>query len=130
MKLRNLPLLTLLFLLPAVAKADTIDKIAELFKKGNAQEIANYFSSNLDITVMDEANVYSKAQAEILLDKFFKEHKPHGVKLLHRISSNANYNYGVILLTTDKGKFRITYTLKEMVKTMEIIEMRIESEKT
>ncbi|RFZ90519.1 DUF4783 domain-containing protein [Mucilaginibacter conchicola] len=130
MKLHNLPLLTLLFLLPVVVNAGPIEKIAELFKKGNTHEIAAYFSANLDITLMDEANTYSKAQAEMLLDKFFKEHKPHAVKILHRISSNVNYNYAVISLVTDKGKFRITYTLKEVGKTMEIIEMRIESEKT
>jgi len=111
-------------------KAGLIEKLAELFKKGSASEIAAYFSANLDITVINDANTYSKAQAEILLDKFFKEHKPHAVKILHRISSNANYNYAVILLNTDRGNFRITYTLKEVGKTMEIIEMRIESEKT
>jgi hypothetical protein len=130
MRLRNLPLLTLLFLLPTVVKAGPIEKIAELFKKGSASEIAAYFSANLDIIVMNEANTYAKAQAEMLLDKFFKEHKPHTVKILHRISSNANYNYAVILLATDKGKFRITYTMKEVGNAMEIIEMRIESEKT
>jgi hypothetical protein len=47
MKLRYLPLLTLLFLLPMVASADTIEKISELIKQGNAHEIAKFFETNL-----------------------------------------------------------------------------------
>jgi hypothetical protein len=129
MKLRYLPLLTLLFLLPMVASADTIEKIAELIKQGNAHEIAKFFATNVDISILDETNVYSKAQSEMILDKFFKENKPHTVKLLHRINSNPNYNFGVLILTTDKGKFRVSYTLKEVNKVMAVIELRIETEK-
>jgi hypothetical protein len=124
-----MPLLTLLFLLPMVATADTIEKISELIKQGNAHEIAKFFATSVDISILDETNVYSKAQSEMILDKFFKENKPHTVKLLHRINSNPNYNFGVLILTTDKGKFRVSYTLKEVNKVMAIIELRIETEK-
>ncbi|MFD0792830.1 DUF4783 domain-containing protein [Mucilaginibacter litoreus] len=130
MKLKRLPLLALLLILPAVLKADAIEKIAELFKQGNAQEIARFFAPSVDVSLMDNAAIYSKAQAAIILDKFFKENKPHAVKMLHRISSNPNYNFGVLVLSTDKGKFRVAYTLKEVGKNMELIELRIESEKT
>ena len=129
MKLRLMPLLTLLFLLPMVATADTIEKISELIKQGNAHEIAKFFATSVDISILDETNVYSKAQSEMILDKFFKENKPHSVKLLHRINSNPNYNFGVLILTTDKGKFRVSYTLKEVNKVMAVIELRIETEK-
>lgn len=124
-----MPLLTLLFLLPMVATADTIEKISELIKQGNAHEIAKFFATSVDISILDETNVYSKAQSEMILDKFFKENKPHSVKLLHRINSNPNYNFGVLILTTDKGKFRVSYTLKEVNKVMAVIELRIETEK-
>ena len=130
MKLRYFPLLTLLFLIPLVVKADDIEKIADLIKQGNAHELAKMFSSNVDMNILDETNVYSKAQSEMILDKFFKENKPRTTKLLHRVSSNPNYNFGVVILTTDKGKFRISYTLREINKVMVVIELRIETEKT
>jgi hypothetical protein len=130
MKLRYFPLLTLLFLLPLAVKADDIEKIADLIKQGNAHELAKMFSSNVDMNILDETNVYSKAQSEMILDKFFKENKPRTIKLLHRVSSNPNYNFGVVILTTDKGKFRISYTLREINKVMVVIELRIETEKT
>jgi vacuolar-type H+-ATPase subunit E/Vma4 len=130
MKLRYFPLLTLLFLLPLAVKADDIEKIADLLKQGNVHELAKLFATNVDMNILDEANVYSKAQSEMILDKFFKENKPHAVKLLHRVSSNPNYNFGVVILTTDRGKFRISYTLREINKVMTLIELRIETEKT
>jgi len=129
MKLKYFPLLTLLFLLPLAVKADDIEKIADLLKQGNAHDLAKMFSSNVDMNILDETNVYSKAQSEMILDKFFKENKPHTVKLLHRVSSNPNYNFGVVVLGTEKGRFRISYTLREINKVMVVIELRIETEK-
>lgn len=130
MKLRYMPLLTILFLLPMVTKADVIEKIAEYLKQGSAQELSKIFANSVDISLANESNVYSKTQAELVLDKFFKENKPHSVKLLHRVSSNPNYNFAVYILTTDKGKYRVSCTLKEVGKVMGIIELRIETEKT
>ena len=130
MKLKYFPLVTLLFLLPLAVKADDIEKIADLLKQGNAHDLAKMFSSNVDMNILDETNVYSKAQSEMILDKFFKENKPHTVKLLHRVSSNPNYNFGVVILGTEKGRFRISYTLREINKVMVVIELRIETEKT
>jgi hypothetical protein len=130
MKLRYLPIISLLFLLPLAVKADAIEQIAALLKKGNAQELATLFAANIDLSVLDQNDLYSKAQAAMILDKFFRENKPQSVKLLHRINSNPKYNYGVVILSTDKGKFRISYTLKEVNKVMVVIELRIETEKT
>jgi hypothetical protein len=124
-------MLVMLYMVPTnVTFTGAIEKIAELIKTGNAHELAGFFAPNVDITILDQANVYSKAQSEMILEKFFKDHKPRAVKLLHRINSNPNYNFGVLILTTDKGKFRVSYTLKEIEKAMVIIELRIETEKT
>jgi hypothetical protein len=131
MKLRYLPLLIMLYIVPTtIAFAGTIEKIAELIKQGNAHELSKYFSSNVEITILDDGNVYSKAQSEMILEKFFKDNKPRTVKLLHRINSNSTYNFGVLILSTDKGNYRVSYTLKEVEKVMVVIELRIETEKT
>ncbi|MBB3967806.1 DUF4783 domain-containing protein [Mucilaginibacter phyllosphaerae] len=125
-----MPMLALLFMLPLAVKADAIEKIAEYLKKGSSTELSQLFANSVDVSIANESSVYSKTQAQMILDKFFKENKPHGVKLLHRVSSNPSYNFAVYILTTDKGKFRIACTLKEVNKVMEIIELRVETEKT
>nr|WP_294946151.1 DUF4783 domain-containing protein [uncultured Mucilaginibacter sp.] len=130
MKLKYLPVLVLLYLVPNVCLAGPIEKIAELIKQGNAHELSKYFAATVDITVLESTNVYSRVQAEVILDKFFKENKPHSVSVLHRVNSSATYNYTVLLLATDKGKFRVACTMKEVEKEMVVIELRIETEKT
>lgn len=130
MKLSYTSLIVLLFMLPAVCKAGPIDKIAELFKQGNAHELAKYFAANVDMAVLESTNVYSKTQSELILEKFFKENKPTAVKIFHRVSSNANYQFGVVILSTDKGKYRVAFTLKEAGTETTLIELRIETEKT
>jgi len=115
--------------MPAVTMAGPIDRVAELMKHGNTHAIAQFFAASLDVSIMDNANVYSKQQAELVLDKFFKENKPQAVKIVHRVNSNSNYNYAVLTIVTDKGKYRIAFTLKGTGETMEMIELRIETEK-
>lgn len=130
MKLRYAPLLVLLFMLPAICNAGPIDKIAELIKQGNIHELSKFFAANVDISILDNTNVYSNTQAEIILQKFFTANKPSSVKILHRVNSNPNYNFAVLILTTDKGKYRVALTLKGTGEAMSIIELRIETEKT
>lgn len=130
MKLTYASLLVLLFMLPGACMAGPIDKIAELLKQGNAHEVAKYFAANVDMAVLESTNVYSKTQSEIILEKFFKDNKPNAVKIFHRVSSNANYQFGVVILSTDKGKYRVAFTLKESGTEVSLIELRIETEKT
>ena len=129
MKLLYLPLFILLYMVPANPVADAIDKIAELIRQGNTRELSKTFAATVDFTMQDEENVYSKAQTEQILDKFFLQNKPRSIEMLHRVNSNPNYLFGVLVLNTDKGAFRISYTLKQADGNFTLIELRIETEK-
>ncbi|MDN3547524.1 DUF4783 domain-containing protein [Mucilaginibacter aquaedulcis] len=129
MKLIYLPSLILLFLLPGFAPADAIDNVANLLKQGNSKELAKLFAPSIEISLMDEENIYSQAQATLILDKFFTKNKPKSIKLLHKVNSSANYRFGVFILTTDSGLYRVAFTLKGTDEKMNIIELRIENEK-
>lgn len=128
MKLVYLPLLALLMLFNPTA-TDQIDKVAELLGKGNAPELAKMFAANIDVKVGTEEDTYSKAQAQIIIEKFFAQNKPSGVKILHRVNSSANYRFAVVLLNTDKGPYRVAFNLKGDAGSMQLIELRIEPDK-
>jgi len=129
MKLIYLPALILLFLLPGFAPADPIDDVASLLKQGNTKELAKLFAPSIEISLMDDENIYSQAQATLILDKFFSRNKPKSIKLLHKVNSSANYRFGVFILNTDNGLYRVAFTLKGSDEKMNIIELRIENEK-
>ena len=129
MKLIYLSSLIFLFLLPAFTPADPIDNVASLLKQGDTKELAKLFAPSIEISLMDDENIYSQAQATLILDKFFSRNKPKGIKLLHKVNSSANYRFGVFILTTDNGLYRVAFTLKGSDEKMNIIELRIENEK-
>ena len=119
----------ILFATSAFCFADQIDNVADLIRQGNIHELSKLFAPNVQTSILDDENVYPKAQAETVLSKFFSQNRPQSVKLLHKINSNPTYRFGVIIASTDKGAFRIAYTLKETNGNFMLIEMRIETEK-
>jgi len=125
MKLSYLPSVILLLLLPFASKADGIDNVANLLKAGNTKELSKLFAPSIEITIMDNENTYSQTQAAVILDKFLAKNKPKAIKLLHKVNSGGNYHFGVYLLNTDTGEFRVAITLKDN----NVVELKIEDEK-
>ena len=122
-----MPLFVLLYLIPVTA--GPIERVAELMRQGNVAELTKLFADNVEITIQDEENLYSKTQAGLILDKFFSQNKPTSVKVLHKVNSSQNYIFGVIILNTQKGPYRIAVTIKQTGSTPELIEIRVETEK-
>jgi len=128
MKLLYLPLLFLTLFSTRTAE-DPIDRIADLIGKGNIHEVAKLFAPDIELTLGEDANTYSKTQAEQVLDRFFAQNRPISHKILHKINSSANFRFGVVIITTDKGTYRAAFTLKGSDPNAQLIELRIESEK-
>ncbi|MBS1526072.1 MAG: DUF4783 domain-containing protein [Bacteroidetes bacterium] len=123
----------LLLLIPAIlvsAISDDIEKTADLIKQGNAHELAKSFSASVDLTIMGEENSYPAARAEQILDDFFKKNRPQSANILHRITSSDSYHYGVLILNTTGGKYRVAFNLRKVKGHFELTELRIEPEKT
>ena len=112
------------------AQVDPIDRVTELLGQGNVTEIAKLFAPDVEMTVMNQEDSYSKLQATAVLSKFFDAHKPKQVKLLHKVNSNKKFLFGVAILSSTGGHYRIAYMLSETGNSMKIVEMRIEIEKT
>lgn len=118
-----------LWMMPPVVFAGPIDKVADLIKQGDIHGLAAYFADNVELTVPGADNVYPKAQAESILNKFFSENRPRKVTMLHKVNSNPKYLFCVLIAETDNGGvFRIAYTLKEGAANFTLIEMSIEKE--
>lgn len=125
------PALILLFQIchPLVFQSDIVDNLSALFKAANSKEIGKNFSSSIELTINEEEDVYSKAQAEQILREFFNKNIPVGSSVVHLINTNPNYRFGILALATKSGKFRVAVTLKKSVNTFLITELRIEPDK-
>jgi hypothetical protein len=130
MKLLCLFLLMLPLSFLSAGQADIIDTTADLIRQGDMHELARNFSSTIELTVLDNENTYSSIQAEQILTDFFKHTSPKSIKMLHRITSNPNYRFAVLMLTTTNGVYRTSFSLKSVKGRFELNELRIEAEKT
>jgi hypothetical protein len=130
MKLRYLSLFILLFSFVPAVHADPIDGVVWLIKSNNMTRLSQLFESTIEVTLNNQEDTYSRAQATSILTKFFDEHKPIKVTLLHKVNTNQKFLFGVAILNSANGNYRIAYTFNEIGGSMKIIEMRIETEKT
>lgn len=128
------PLLSLIVLFVNMSSSvafqgDVIDGLSAHFKTGNSKEIAASFSPSVDLIIIDEEDVYSKAQAEQILRSFFSKYPPVKSAVIHRLNTNPNYRYGALSLATKNGTFRVSITMKKIGSAFFITELRIETEK-
>lgn len=101
--------------------------IANAFITGDVSSIANFFPSNLDMTVVETEDVFSRAQAIQILNRFFKENPPTGFIIKHQGSSQNNDFYQIGTLKTNTGDFRVTYFIRKDGNENLIKRLRIES---
>lgn len=107
---------------------DVIDDIATAIRSGNPKNISKFFIENIDLKVIEQEDVYSKQQAEMILKDFFTKHAVKSYTVAHKSQPKAGSQYVIGSLETANGKFR-TYFLIKTVGTQTLIQQfRIETE--
>jgi len=107
-------------------QGDLITDISNHFRQSKTKDIAKHFSPTVNLAILNDNNTYSKVQAEIILESFFKMNQPKGAKIIHRLDNNANYKHAVILLSTVEGNFRVSYSIRMNNDHAQLVEIRIE----
>jgi hypothetical protein len=100
------------------------------FETGNAKILSGYFNQNVELVVLDNDNVYSKAQAQQIVNNFFNNFSPVKDKAFTIIhdSGKADAKSVIGKLKTDKGDFRIYFLLKKSGDKEYIHQLRIEKQ--
>ncbi|MFN3875123.1 MAG: DUF4783 domain-containing protein [Flavobacteriales bacterium] len=105
------------------------DRVVDAMKMGDAKELASLFIANIDLTVKETSDVYSKAQAEQILRRFFNENPPVDLAIEHSGVSKSGDKYFIGILRTRTGYFRTTFFLKKGESGHQVKQLRIESSK-
>jgi hypothetical protein len=122
-------LISMLIVFVAIAAyADTFDDVAVAIKSANAKEVAKYFNSSVELTVLDNEGVYSKQQAEVILKNFFSQNPPRSVLINHRGSSAQGSKYAIATYECQKGRYRAYIFMKDSGAGMVIQELKFEKE--
>ena len=86
------------------------------FETGNVKLLSGYFNQNVNLVVLDNNNVYSKAQAQQIVGDFFNNFVPNPEKKFNIIHESGKEGAKSVIGTieTQKGEvFRIYFLLKE-----------------
>jgi hypothetical protein len=105
------------------------DRVVAAMKTGNSKELAAHFIPNIDLTVKETSDVYSKAQAEQILRKFFNDHPPVDMVIEHSGVSKFGDQYFIGILRTRNAYFRVTFFLKRGEGDHQVKQLRIEASK-
>jgi hypothetical protein len=112
-----------------VKALDIYDEISNAICSGDSKQIALYFGNNIDLTLMNQEDVYSKAQAEQIVKDFLGKNAPKSFSILHKGSSKEGTLYAIGSLVTVNGKtFRTSFFVKMSSGKYLIRELRFETE--
>jgi hypothetical protein len=112
-------------ILSAFTTLSNVNEVIIALKSGNAAQLAKYFDNNVEISMPEKNNNYSKSQAELVIQDFFTLNAVKGFDVLHK-GGNAGAEYCIGTLLTKNGQFRTTIYLKQKGNTQVIQEISFE----
>lgn len=113
----------------AVASLDVFDDIANAIRSGDAKSISRYFNSTVDLTIIDQEEVYSKVQAEQIIRDFFNKNTPKSFTIIHKGESREGARYAIGSMVTAQGiTYRTYFYIKQEGATVIIKELRFMKE--
>lgn len=113
----------------SMASLDIYELISTAIRSGNASEISKHFNTNVELTIGNQEEVYSKAQAEQVLKDFFSRNTPRSFTLIHQGLSKEGAKYAIGNLTTQQGNnYRTYFFIKQVGRSEYIQELRFEKE--
>ena len=124
----------IIFLFGAVAAKTAFAQIpADIivsFDTGDSKLLSGFFNQNIELVVLDNDNVYSKAQAEQIVNNFFSSFPPFKENAFSVIHDSGKEGAKSVIgkLKTTKGNFRVYFLLKKDGSKEYIHQLRIEKQ--
>jgi hypothetical protein len=108
---------------------DPFANVVSALKKGDVNELSQYFDNMIEITLPSNANSYSKSQAVVILKEFFSNNIVKSFKLIHQGNSGEGSSFGIGSLVTDHGTYRTTFFFRQKGESFVLQELRFEKKK-
>lgn len=126
-----LSLFIILNIFNAHSQAELLEDITVSFKSSDHRLLAKHFSGKIEINLLEQSNVYSKSQAEMVMKDFFSKYEPTDFQILYKNNpSNEQVRFAIGQLDSYAGRFRIFFILKTIDGMVYIQEMRFEQERS
>ncbi|MCB2220911.1 MAG: DUF4783 domain-containing protein [Bacteroidetes bacterium] len=122
--------LILLFNIGISQNSDQImSDIKTSIKNMNASKLATYFHDRIDLEVGEVDGNYSKRQAEVIMQDFFKKAPVKSFTINHNGSSNDGSKYMIGTYISNSGKeYRVYLLMKKSDEKLRISQLQFEED--
>ena len=103
-----------------------IDEVIGALKNGNVSELSKFIDDNVEITLPDKSDNYSKAQAGLILKDFFSNNGVKSFDVKHK-GDGPSGQFCVGTLVTKSGNYRTNIFMKVKGNKQVMKEIRFQS---
>jgi len=114
------------FIMSGFKPVTGLEDVINALKGGNAQELSKYIDDNIEISLPDKADNYSRTQAVMVLKDFFNNNGVTGFDVQFK-GENGGGQYCIGSLKTKSGVYRTTVFMKSKEGKQVIKELRFKS---
>jgi Domain of unknown function (DUF4783) len=104
-------LLGSVLMLSSFTAQNGIDEVIGALRSGNSTQLSVLFDENVELTLPDKSDSYSKAQAQLIVKDFFGNNGVKGFELKHKGDSPGGH-FCIGTLQTSAGNFRTNVFMK------------------
>lgn len=106
-----------------------LDNITKAISTGNVTALEPYLDKSVEISILEQENVYSKTEAINILKTFFGKNKPQAFNQMHTGQSKGKEaQYSIGSLTTSAGAFRVYIYARVESDKFYVQELRFDKE--
>ncbi len=103
-----------------------IDEVIGALRSGNSAQLSVFFDENVELTLPDKSDSYSRAQAQLIVKDFFGNNGVKGFELKHKGDSPSGH-FCIGTLQTNAGNFRTNVFMKVKNGKEVVKEIRFQS---
>ena len=103
-----------------------LDDVINALRNGNATELTRYIDDNIEISLPDKSNSYSRAQAAVILQDFFNTNGVKNFAVTHK-GDNKGSQFCIGNLQTRSGTYRTTVFMKTKNGKQVVKEIRFQA---
>ncbi len=103
-----------------------LDDVITALRSGNATELSKYVDDNIEITLPDKTDNYSRAQALMILQDFFSNNGVRNFEVKHK-GDNGGNQFCIGTLQTKAGNYRTTIFMKSKNGKQLVKEIKFQS---
>ena len=117
---------SLFFAISAFKPISGLDDVINSLRSGNATELSKYVDDNIEISLPNKSDSYSRQQAVMILQYFFNTNGVKGFDVVHK-GDNGGSQFCIGTLQTRSGNYRTTVFMKTKNGKQLVKEIRFQS---